>query len=60
MESNVTSFDTAAYLRHAWLSETKNYQCIRIEREFSDLIFIKDKSGNIFEIKESNIKSNKV
>ena len=29
----------------------KNYKCIRIEREISDLIFIKDKSGNIFEIK---------
>lgn len=33
-------------------SEAQNYKCIRIEREFSDLIFIKDKSGNIFEIKE--------
>ncbi|MCF8299399.1 MAG: VOC family protein [Saprospiraceae bacterium] len=32
-------------------SETQNYECIRIERDFSDLIFIKDKSGNIFEIK---------
>lgn len=30
----------------------KNYECIRIERELSDLIFIKDKNGNIFEIKE--------
>ena len=33
-------------------SEAQNYKCIRIEREFSDLIFIKDKSGNIFEVKE--------
>ncbi len=33
-------------------SEVQNYKCIRIEREFSDLIFIKDKSGNIFEVKE--------
>lgn len=29
-----------------------DYAVIQIEREFSDLIFIKDKSGNIFEIKE--------
>ena len=28
------------------------YQVIRIERELFDLIFIKDKDGNIFEIKE--------
>ena len=28
------------------------YECIRIEREAFDLIFIKDKTGNIFEIKE--------
>jgi len=28
------------------------YKVIRIEREFFDLIFIKDKDGNIFEIKE--------
>ena len=33
-------------------SEAKNYKCIRIERDFSDLLFIKDKSGNIFEVKE--------
>ena len=33
-------------------SEAQNYQSIRIKRDFSDLIFIKDKSGNIFEIKE--------
>ena len=29
-----------------------SYECIRIERDKSDLIFIKDKSGNVFEIKE--------
>ncbi|MCD4695080.1 MAG: VOC family protein [Bacteroidales bacterium] len=29
-----------------------NYEVIRIEREYNDLIFIKDNSGNIFEIKE--------
>jgi len=28
------------------------YELIRIEREFFDLIFIKDKDGNTFEIKE--------
>ncbi len=28
-----------------------NYECIQIERENSDLIFIKDHSGNVFEIK---------
>ena len=33
-------------------AEAQNYECIRIERDFSDLIFIKDKSGNVFEIKE--------
>ena len=33
-------------------SEAQNYKCVRIKREFSDLIFIEDKSGNIFEIKE--------
>ena len=32
-------------------AEQNNYQTICIKREFSDLIFIKDKSGNIFEIK---------
>ena len=30
----------------------KEYKVIRIERELFDLIFIKDKDGNIFEIKE--------
>ena len=28
-----------------------NYEIIRIEREYNDLIFIKDNSGNIFEMK---------
>ncbi len=32
-------------------AEQKAYECIRIKRESSDLVFIKDKSGNIFEIK---------
>ena len=30
----------------------QNYECIRIERDLFDLIFLKDKSGNVFEIKE--------
>jgi len=30
----------------------KNYVVTRIEREHFDLIFVKDKSGNIFEIKQ--------
>jgi len=33
-------------------SEAKNYNCVRIKRDFSDLIFINDKSGNVFEVKE--------
>ncbi|MBL7128675.1 MAG: VOC family protein [Ignavibacteria bacterium] len=33
-------------------AKQKNYECIRIERDTYDLIFIKDKSGNVFEIKE--------
>ncbi len=36
-------------------AEAQKYECIRIKRDIFDLIFIKDKSGNIFEIKESNI-----
>ena len=28
------------------------YECIILKREMSDLVFIKDKSGNLFEIKE--------
>jgi hypothetical protein len=41
-------------------AEAQNYECIRIKRDVFDLIFIKDKIGNIFEIKESNIENNKV
>jgi len=33
------------------------YEVIQIEREFGDLVFIKDKSNNVFEIKE--LKNNK-
>jgi len=29
-----------------------NYECVRIKRGIADMIFIKDKSGNIFEIKQ--------
>ncbi len=29
-----------------------DYEVIQIEREYSDLVFLKDKSNNIFEIKE--------
>ncbi len=41
--------------RNELVNEAKenNYEVIRIERENFDLIFIKDSSGNIFEIKES-------
>ena len=35
-------------------AKTQNYDCIRIKREVFDLILIKDRSGNIFEMKESN------
>ena len=38
----------------------QNYECIRIERDLFDLIFIKDKSGNIFEIKDKESKKIKV
>jgi hypothetical protein len=31
-----------------------NYECLRIERKYADLVFIKDKSGNIFEIKNAD------
>lgn len=34
------------------------YKYIRLNRKYTDLIFIKDKSGNIFEIKESNTNKN--
>ena len=30
----------------------QNYECIQIEREKYNLVFIKDKSGNVFEIKD--------
>jgi catechol 2,3-dioxygenase-like lactoylglutathione lyase family enzyme len=40
-------------------AEQNGYTCIRIEKEKSDLVFIKDKSGNIFEIKESNANTKK-
>jgi len=35
------------------------YEVIQIERENSDLVFIKDKSGNTFEIKEQDYEANK-
>lgn len=31
-----------------------SYKCLRIKREYSDLIFITDNSGNIFEVKQNN------
>lgn len=37
-------------------AQDKNYECIRIARETSDLVFIKDKAGNVFELKESGYK----
>lgn len=33
----------------------KGYECIRIKRETNDLVFIKDKSGNKFEIKTESL-----
>ncbi len=30
------------------------YECTVLKREMSDLVFVKDKSGNLFEIKEEN------
>jgi catechol 2,3-dioxygenase-like lactoylglutathione lyase family enzyme len=33
-------------------AEAQNYECVRIKRDVFDLIFVKDKSENIFEIKE--------
>ena len=33
-------------------AKQNSYGCIRIERDVFDLMFIKDKYGNIFEIKE--------
>jgi len=31
-----------------------SYKCVLLKREYSDLIFIADHSGNIFEVKQSN------
>jgi catechol 2,3-dioxygenase-like lactoylglutathione lyase family enzyme len=28
------------------------YECIRVRRQHSDMIFLKDKSGNLFELKQ--------
>ncbi len=44
--------------REGFVEQTinKGYECIHLERAQSDLVFIKDKSGNIFEIKEDTIK----
>jgi catechol 2,3-dioxygenase-like lactoylglutathione lyase family enzyme len=33
-------------------ADQNGYECIRIRRQNSNLIFIKDKSGNLFEIKQ--------
>lgn len=40
--------------RDKFINEIKEngYECIVLKREMSDLVFIKDKSGNLFEIKE--------
>lgn len=35
-------------------TEKENYDCTRIERDVFDLMFIKDKYGNIFELKEKS------
>ena len=32
----------------------RKYEVIQIEREFNNLVFLKDKNGNAFEIKEIN------
>lgn len=31
-----------------------SYKCLRLKREYSDMIFITDNSGNIFEVKQSS------
>lgn len=31
-----------------------SYKCLRLKRQDSDMIFVTDNSGNIFEIKQSN------
>jgi len=35
-------------------ADQNGYSCIRLKRDNSDMIFIKDKSGNIFELKQTN------
>ena len=35
-------------------ADQNGYSCMRLKRGNSDMIFIKDKSGNIFELKQSN------
>jgi len=35
-------------------AKAANYPVIIVERDFSDLVFIKDNSGNVFEITEDN------
>jgi len=35
-------------------ADQNGYSCMRLKRRNSDMIFIKDKSGNIFELKQSN------
>lgn len=32
----------------------QSYKCIRLKRQNSDLIFISDRSGNLFELKQKN------
>ncbi len=36
----------------AYKAVHEGYACIRISRQHSDMIFLKDKSGNVFEIKQ--------
>ena len=63
MELFLTPSSTETGFRHICLSfenreeilrkvQEKGYECIRQERTHSDLVFIKDNSGNLFEIKE--------
>lgn len=33
---------------------TNSYKVFRLKREYSDLVFLSDHSGNIFEVKEAN------
>ena len=65
LEVFVTSWQNDSSFNHICLAvnnreklflkaENKNYNCIRIERDAFDLMFIKDKYGNIFELKENN------